>query len=80
MSYFRKQASMASDRPLFSVCHSTARPEGWQKAYREWIEKAAHPEQVEYVLCVDERWGFEPVRFNMFEEYELRECDKLVWN
>jgi len=59
VSIFRKEASMASDRPLFSVCHTTARPEGWQKAYEEWIEKAAHPEQVEYVLCVDERWGFD---------------------
>lgn len=47
-------------RPLFSICHPTARPDGWRAAYDLWISRAAHPEQVEYVLSIDERWGFTP--------------------
>lgn len=45
-------------RPLFSILHSSARPHQWRKVYDAWISAAAHPELVEYVLCVDERWGF----------------------
>jgi len=82
VSLFRKEASMVSGRPLFSICHTTARPEGWQKAYREWIEKAAHPEQVEYVLCVDERWGFNlgSTFGSPFEDRAGSPLNKLVWN
>jgi hypothetical protein len=47
-----------TNRPLFSILHSSARPEQWRKVYDDWMQKAAHPEQVEYVLCVDPRWGF----------------------
>jgi len=43
---------------LFSICHTTARPGGWQESYRAWIDNADRPDQVEYLLCVDERWGF----------------------
>ncbi len=46
-------------KPIFSICHTTARPQGWQDAYHAWIMRAAVPESIEYVLCVDERWGFE---------------------
>lgn len=45
-------------RPLFSVLHTTARPDQWRKVYDDWIGKAVNPDDVEYVLCVDERWGF----------------------
>jgi len=59
---------------IFSICHTTARPDGWQESYRAWIDRAAHPETVEYILCVDERWGF----------LELPKLDgagdKAVWN
>jgi len=48
------------NKPLFSILHTTARPDKWRAVYDDWISKAAHPEQVEYVLCVDERWGFGP--------------------
>ena len=44
--------------PLFSILHSSARPEKWREIYDAWIKAAVNPEQVEYVLCVDERWGF----------------------
>ena len=43
---------------LFSILHSSARPAQWRQVYDAWMSAALHPEQVEYVLCVDERWGF----------------------
>lgn len=42
----------------YSICHTTARPKGWQTSYNAWINAAAHPKDIEYVLCVDKRWGF----------------------
>ena len=40
--------------PVFSLCHSTARGlHGWENAAREWIERAAHRQAIEYVLCSD---------------------------
>jgi hypothetical protein len=45
-------------RPLFSILHPSARPEQWRKVYDDWMSKCVDPSQVEYVLCVDERWGF----------------------
>jgi hypothetical protein len=76
-------------RPLFSICHTTARPEAWRKCYDLWMERAGRPEVVEYVLCIDERWGF-----NRDEEFPGVPADpqlaaweamrdgrnKLVWN
>lgn len=47
-----------SDRPLFSICHTTARPDQWEKSYRTYIKRAVEPDDVEYVLCTDARWGF----------------------
>jgi len=44
--------------PLFSILHPSARPQKWREIYEDWMTSAAHPENVEYVLCVDERWGF----------------------
>jgi hypothetical protein len=44
--------------PLFSICHTTARPNKWRGSYDSWIARAANSEQVEYVLCIDKRWGF----------------------
>lgn len=49
----------------FSICHTTARPKGWQESYRAWM--AAHSGKgisglgwcdLEYILCMDRRWGF----------------------
>lgn len=48
-----------ADRPLFSILHTSARPDTWRAIYDAWIAAAVNPEQVEYVLCVDERWGFD---------------------
>jgi len=49
---------MSERRPLFSILHTSARPDKWREVYRAWMLKAAHFENVEYVLCIDKRWGF----------------------
>jgi len=59
--------------PKFSICHTTARPKKWKVAYNTWLNQAKHPEDVEYVLVVDARWGFT-------ELPKLRPQDKVVWN
>jgi len=68
---------------LFSICHTTARPEGWQDSYRSWLDMAACPETVEYVLTVDERWGFLelPTSGHGTQRGLLRPgIDTAVWN
>ncbi len=72
-------------RPLFSVLHSSARPDQWRKVYDDWMGKAANPESVEYVLCVDERWGFQSsdgsFAFRSIDyPFDMRAQDKLMWN
>ena len=57
----------------FSICHTTARPNAWGSAYAAWMQNAAHPENVEYVLVVDQRWGFKDLP-------KLRAQDKVLWN
>jgi len=46
-------------RPRFSILHTSARPHAWRAVYDAWLANADHPEDVEYVLVVDERWGFD---------------------
>jgi len=50
---------MTNQRPLFSILHTSARPHKWREIYDAWIDAAVNPEQVEYVLCIDTRWGFD---------------------
>ena len=45
--------------PLFSILHTSARPDKWRAVYDDWMSKAVRPEDVEYVLCIDKRWGFD---------------------
>ena len=42
----------------FSILHPSARPEIWRNVYDTWMLMAQHPENVQYILCVDPRWGF----------------------
>lgn len=44
--------------PLFSILHTSARPHAWRAVYDDWMSKCVDPSRVEYVLCIDERWGF----------------------
>ena len=42
------------NKPLISLCHTTARlPDGWKKAATLWRDRADHPEQIEYILGID---------------------------
>jgi hypothetical protein len=43
---------------LSSILHTSARPDVWRAVYDDWMSKAVRPESVEYVLCIDPRWGF----------------------
>ena len=58
-SLWWKKIPVAQKVPLFSILHTSARPEKWRAVYDDWMAKCVHPEDVEYVLCVDPRWGFD---------------------
>jgi len=64
----------------FSILHTTARPNAWRACYDQWIAKADHPENIEYVLVVDERWGFSKDDPELFLWIEQGPCNKLGWN
>jgi SAM-dependent methyltransferase len=66
----------------FSIIHSSARPNEWRKVYDAWLSAAAHPEQVEYVLCVDEHWGFPSQADAAYGEEisGIRQQDRVIWN
>lgn len=39
-------------RPLFSLCHATARFPEWMKAADAWFKNTDHPELIEYLLAI----------------------------
>src|ERR1017187_7779624 len=53
--------------PLFSILHTSARPDKWRAVYDDWMSKAGHPEDVEYVLCIDPRWGFDTQNTRLYD-------------
>jgi len=73
------------DKPIFSVCHATARPEQWRASYAAWAA-CEHPETVEYILAVDERWGFDPSNPPVVNERtrivwcKERKANVVAWN
>lgn len=70
-------------RPAFSILHTSARPEEWKKVYYDWLNAAVNPDEVEYILCVDRRWGF-PTEKDYGDDinayYGVRPQDKVIWN
>lgn len=45
---------MRGDRMTFSLLHATRRlPDGWIAAYESWMERCDHPENTEYIICID---------------------------
>lgn len=52
------ESPRGTQRPRFSILHTSARPDKWRAVYDSWLAAADRPEDVEYVLVVDERWGF----------------------
>lgn len=69
---------MPLSNPIFSLLHTSARPDQWQKIFRSWLDNCSAPDLVEYVLVVDERWGFSTDH----QDYLgiLRPQDKLIFN
>ena len=77
-------------RPLFSICHTTARPEGWQQSFGAWCgretgqSRAEYLGGLEYILCIDRRWGFASEmaqEFKAFAASQYPNVDfKVVWN
>lgn len=48
----------AKRAPLFSILHTSARPDKWRAVYDDWMSRAVRRKDVEYVLVIDPRWGF----------------------
>ena len=42
----------------FSLIHPSIRPHKWREIYDAWLAAAEHPENVEYSLVTDTKWGF----------------------
>lgn len=63
----------------FSIIHPSARPDKWLAVYDYWMAKCVNPDDVEYILCVDERWGFQPIVGEWWHEGRATK-NHLVWN
>jgi Glycosyl transferase family 2/Methyltransferase domain len=66
-----------NQRPLFSILHPSARPDKWRAVYDDWMAKCVDPSQVEYVLCVDERWDFHLTDISLYGDGARF---RTVWN
>lgn len=56
----------------FSIIHPSIRPNKWREIYEAWIAAAAHPENVEYILVADAKWGFDPMSAEMIDWEDAR--------
>lgn len=76
------QQSNAGYKPKFSILHTSARPDKWREIYDAWLKNADNPDDVEYVLVVDERWGFshEDTWWEHDMERFYASRDRCVWN
>lgn len=72
--------SRSNGKPTFSILHTTARPYKWREIYDAWMGAAIGHKDVEYVLCLDYRWGF--TYDHAIRQWELlrRGLNKIVWN
>lgn len=68
-----------SSKPRFSILHTSARPNAWRAVYDAWLAAADRPEDVEYILVVDERWGFTSEGFPLLLANDPNP-PKVVWN
>jgi hypothetical protein len=85
----REKRKVMERQKLFSICHTTARPEGWQESFGAWCARASRKWTsgewaLEYVLCVDRRWGFTPELVQDFKRLASSEYPdivfRVVWN
>ena len=79
-----KAAETPVKRPLFALLHPSARPEKWRAIYDAWMKAAVNPDDVEYVLCVDTRWGFPGTALDHDDTLARwngeRHSNTLTWN
>lgn len=47
------------NQPMFSILHTSIRPDEWQEVYRSWLNYAINEDNFEYILVVDHDWGFD---------------------
>jgi hypothetical protein len=69
--------------PDFSIIHTSARPDKWREVYDAWIQATGgYAANVEYVLCVDARWGFREDAQRYWQEWreERFGLNLLAWN
>jgi hypothetical protein len=48
---------------MFSLLHSSARPDKWEATHDAWMKACDHPDSVEYILAVDVGGAFKTERF-----------------
>lgn len=76
------------ETPIISVLHPTARvgafppslPLGWRHACESWYSHCDNPEQVEYVVCVDEPLWREFWSGSLVAEFPAWGCVRVVCN
>lgn len=64
---------------IFSILHPSARPDKWRAVYDDWMKRCGDPSKVEYILCADERWGFDG-RAPKIQGHAPFENLRVVWN
>ena len=73
-----------TQRPRFSILHTSARPNAWKAVYDAWLKNADRVEDIEYILVVDQRWGFCAPTFENEGETRTvrmpRDEDKIIYN
>lgn len=48
------------DSKIISIVHPTARENVAPQTMKMWLSRAAHPEDIQYILGVEKGWGFPP--------------------
>ena len=77
---------MSESNPTFSICHATARSLGWQDSWRSWFNDCDDRSCLEYVLSVDDRFGFDstvdlaPLTKVVHLPTYMRMCSVDNWN
>ena len=69
------------NQPIFSILHTSARPDKWEEVYRSWLDNASDSDNVEYVLVVDHDWGFDELPIKSAARFigPLRTQDQVMW-
>ena len=76
------------NQPMFSILHTSIRPDKWYEIYNAWLSNAHNPANVEYVLVCDHDWGFDSLPIQVPNDSGLiplrqgeyiRPQDKAIW-